>query len=186
MAGLFGRHFDEKWKFQSLTNSRENQALESALAMVLPGLEVEKFERLAETGGGDVCRLRVKGRRARLTSLADRQVAMCQISVPSIPVRYYREKELGEEFTFSVCPSVSWTIRVVGDQETQFCGFSSYHAEDFGFGRAVQVPSPEDPERSIDRYLEVSRRSLKGESLDRLPSFFQKVEDFCRVVLVFS
>jgi hypothetical protein len=186
MAGPFGRYFDEQWKYHSLTNSGDNRALENALAMVMPGLTVTSFERLADTGHGDICRLRVQGRRARLTSLNDRRVAMCGILVPSIPVTGYREQELGEEFTFSVCQTVEWRMDVQEELAATFKGFSQFQPRDFGFGKTVQMSYPDGNGLALERQLVVSQRFVGGQACDELPEFFETVEDYCQVVLVFS
>ena len=186
MAGPFGRYFDEQWKYHSLTNPGENRALENALAMVLPGLTVLGFERLADTGHGDICHLRVQGRRARLTHLTDRRVAMCEIFIPSIPVKGYREQELGDEFTFSICQAVDWRMELDDRLAAEFGGYSRFEQRDFGFGRTVRGSFPGGNGMRMARQLEVSQRVIGGPSISSLPQFFEVVEDYCRVVLVFS
>jgi len=191
ITGTLGRFFDEQWKWESLTKTNEIRALENAVAMITPGVAVEEFEKLADTGSGDICRLRFRCRRSRLAQLGGRRIGMCRISVPNLSAAGFHEQELGDEFMFHFCQSVTWRLTVIGEAVRAFKGFSLLTGDTFAFAdidqemASIENGSSGSRPTTLIRNLEVQRRLIAGDDVDSLTRFFDDFEEFRRVVLEF-
>jgi len=116
---------------------------------------------------------------------------MCRISVPNLSAAGFHEQELGDEFMFHFCQSVTWRLTVIGEAVRAFKGFSLLTGDTFAFAdidqemASIENGSSGSRPTTLIRNLEVQRRLIAGDDVDSLTRFFDDFEEFRRVVLEF-
>lgn len=183
-TGHIARLTDELWKQASLTDTDQVRAAQRLAQYVMDSVVVRSFEKVADTGKGDVFRMTGRHRRCPLTAMpGGTDVATLDWNIPFIAVSYLRTLTHAGRFHFAFPARVKF-VTVLGPRVAgRVAELSALEPLDNPLARISESVSHDGDSIKIVRETEIKHKVVTGKDIDYIDPTLECLEKALRVVM---
>jgi hypothetical protein len=183
-TGHIARLNDELFKQASLTDSDQVRAAQRLARYVLDSVVLRSFEKVADTGRGDVFRMTGRHQRCRLTSMpGGTDVATLDWNIPFIAVSYLRTLTHAGRFHFAF-PSRVRFVTVLGPSVApRVSELSTLEPLDNPVASISESISRDGDAIKIVREMEIKHKIIAGQDVGYVDPTLARLETALRLVM---
>lgn len=183
-TGHVARSTDEVFKQASLTDSDQVRAAQRLARYVLDSVVLRSFEKVADTGHGDVFRMTGRHQRCRLTPMpGGTDVATLDWNIPFIAVSYLRTLTHAGRFHFAF-PSRVRFVTVLGPSvASRVSELSTLEPLENPVASISESVSRDGDAIKIVREMEIKHKVIAGQDVGYVDPTLERLETALRLVM---